>query len=123
MSDAALKADQQRVLGARICNALEREIDKLGLAGEITSPRWNQAQFCLKRDPALDEESLEGVWLSEHGGKLGSVIIHHDGSFFAEYDIIRGHPSRAKWFIEAVSAWGRDDSLKSEARLLPMPED
>ncbi len=67
--------------------------------------------------------SLEGVWLTEQGGKLGTIIIHHDDSFFAEYDIIRPHPSKSKWFIEAVSAWGRNENIKTEARLLPMPGD
>lgn len=123
MNDAALKSDQHRSLGERICAALGGEIDKLGLTAEVVSPHWEQAQFSIKDDPALGEQSLEGMWLSEHGGKQGSVIIHHDRSFFAEYDIVRPHPSRGKWFIEAVTAWGRDTHIKAEARLLPMPED
>ncbi len=123
MNDTALKTDQHRSLGERICTALREEIDKLGLAGEIPPPLWKEAQFSIKCDPALGEESLEGVWLNERGGKLGSVIIHHNGSFFAEYDVIRSHPFRAKWFVEAVSAWGSDPSIKTEARLLQMPED
>lgn len=123
MNEAAHRAEQQRSLGERICAAMEKEIEKLGLTGEIPAPIWELAQFHIRRDPALGEQSLEGVWLSEHGGKVGSVIIHHDGAFFAEYDIIRTHPTRGKWFIEAVSAWGRDAGIKTEARLLPMPED
>lgn len=122
MSNAALKAEQQRTLGEQICAAMGAEIDKLGLSGQIPSPRWEHASFSIQRDPALGEESLEGVWLSEHGGKLGSVTIHSDGSFFAEYDIIRPHPTKEKWFIEAVSSWGRDTVIKSEVRLLPMPD-
>jgi hypothetical protein len=25
-----------------------------------------------------------------------------------------------EWFVEAVTAWGKDDVIKTEARLLPM---
>ena len=123
MNDTALMTEQQRSLGERICAALKEEIDKLGLAGDVPSPLWEEAQFSIKHDPAFGEKSLEGVWLGEHGGKLGSVIIHQNGSFFAEYDVIRSHPFKAKWFVEAVSAWGSDPSIKTEARLLQMPED
>ena len=123
MNDTALKAEELRPLGARICSALALEIDKLGLKEHFSFPQWEQARFRVHRDPALGEESLEGLWLNEQGGKLGSVIIHSDNSFFAEYDIIRPHPTKAQWFIEAVSSWGRGDTIKSEARLLPMPED
>ena len=123
MSDAALKAEELCHMGSQICIALALEIDKLQLKEPVTLPRWEQAHFSLHRDPALGEESLEGLWLSEQGGKLGSVIIHSDNSFFADYDIIRPHPAKTKWFVEAVSAWGRGETIKSEARLLPMPED
>ena len=122
MDKATLKAEQHRPLGEKICAAMEVEITKLGFAAAITPPRWEDARFIVQRDPALGEESLEGIWLNEHGGKLGSVTIHSDSSFFAEYDIIRAHPTKAKWFIEAVSAWGRDTTIKSEARLLPVPD-
>lgn len=123
MSDAAHTAARYRSFGEQICTAMAKEIEKLGFSSEITPPCWEEAQFTLQQDPALGELSLEGIWLSAHGGKLGSVIIHHDGSFFAEYDIIRPHPAKTKWFIEAVSAWGREANIKAEARLLSMPED
>jgi len=112
----------QREMGQRICSALAEEIGKLELGQEIARPHWHEASFSLIRDPALGVESLEALWLNERGAKLGSATIHTDGSFFAEYDIIRPHPRRARWFIEAVSVWGRNDLLKSEARLLPMPD-
>jgi hypothetical protein len=114
--------DMKRELGQRICSAMAEEIGKLELDQEIGHPQWHEASFSLVRDPALGDESLEALWLNERGAKLGSATIHADGSFFAEYDIIRPHPQKARWFIEAVSVWGRNDILKSEARLLPMPE-
>jgi hypothetical protein len=118
--DNAIKTHAE--LGARICTALTAEIEKLALEAEIPPPAWEDAHFNLVRDPALGDESLEALWLNERGAKLGSATIHGDGNFFAEYDIIRTHPKKPRWFIEAVSVWGKGETVKSEARLLPMPE-
>lgn len=122
MSNVAQKAESQRPLVEQICAAMSAEIAKLGLSKQISPPRWEHASFSIQRDPALGDESLEGLWLSDQGGKLGSVTIHSDGSFFAEYDIIRPHPAKPKWFVEAVSSWGRENIIKSEARLLRIPD-
>ena len=122
MSDAQNVAAEKRVLGQSICFVLEAEIKKLALDEPLPGPEWESAQFNLHRDPALGNESLEVIWLAGNGAKVGSATLHADGSFFAEYDIIRPHPAKKQWFIEAVTAWGRDGVIKSEARLLPMPE-
>jgi hypothetical protein len=122
MSDAQATAREKSTLGRSICVVLEAEIKKLGLDEVFPAPEWDRARFSIHRDPALGKESLGALWLGPNGAKLGSVILHPDGSFFAEYDIIRPHPHRKKWFIEAVTAWGRDGVIKSEPRLLPMPE-
>jgi len=114
--------DKHSQLGQRICTALGKEIEKLQLDEVFAAPQWSEASFKLIRDPALGDESLEALWVNAQGAKLGSATIHHDGSFFAEYDIIRPHPRKTRWFIEAVSVWGRNDTLKSETRLLAMPE-
>lgn len=122
MSEVTTVMEQQSELGQRICAAMGAEIDKLQLGENLNPPQWDEAKFSVVRDPALGEESLEALWLNERGAKLGSATIHADGSFFAEYDIIRPHPRKPRWFIEAVSVWGRNETLKSEARLIPMPE-
>lgn len=122
MSDTATLTETQHKLGEKICAALTGELEKLKLEKEIPHPQWREAAFNLIRDPALGDESLEALWLNERGAKLGSATIHADGSFFAEYDVVQPHPQKSSWFIEAVSVWGRNDVLKSEARLLPMPE-
>lgn len=122
MTEIESVVDSHRPLGIKICQALSNEIDKLELGQDIGAPDWEAATFNVIRDPALGDESLEALWLNERGAKLGSATIHADGSFFAEYDVIRPHPSKKRWFIEAVSVWGKNDTLKSEARLLPMPE-
>jgi hypothetical protein len=122
MSQLEKTTAEKRTLGQNICQVLEAEISKLALDAPLPAPDWDNAQFRLLQDPALGLESLEALWLGSNGAKLGSAILHPDGSFFAEYDIIRPHPAKPKWFVEAVTAWGRNGEIKSEARLLPMPE-
>jgi len=122
MPESKIERESHDELGQRICNALGDEIEKLQLKEDFSAPLWSAAHFSVIHDPALGEESLEALWRNEKGAKLGSATIHADGSFFAEYDIIRPHPRKARWFIEAVSVWGRNEMLRSEARLLPMPE-
>lgn len=122
MSDIEEKIEAHRPVGEQICSALGKEIDKLDLPELVQKPQWNQAEFSLHNDPALGVPSLEALWLGERGEKLGSAVLHDDGTFFADYDIVQPHPHKAKWFVEAVTAWGRSGIIKSEARLLPMPE-
>ncbi len=116
------RAAALRPQGERIRAALIAEVEKLGLTEPLPLPAWEQAQFELQRDPASGRESLAVLWKNPRGHLQGSILLHADGSFFAEYDVVRPHPKKPKWFIEAVTAWGRDDTVKSEPRLLPMPE-
>jgi hypothetical protein len=115
--------EQVRALGESICSALSGEVKKIGLTDEkalLTAP-WERARFELQRDPASGQSSLVGVWKNANGQRVGSIIFHCDGSFFAEYDVVEQHPTDQRWFVEAVSAWGKNDTIKSEARLLPVP--
>jgi hypothetical protein len=122
VSELDQRVARNRELGEAICEALEREIQKLGLPEKPRTPRWESAQFKLRQDPALGMESLEVLWLGGRGEKLGSATLHGDGTFFAEFDVIQPHPHRHKWFVEAVCAWGAPGIIKAEARLLPMPD-
>jgi len=36
----------------------------------------------------------------------------------AEFDLLVPHPSKPRWFIEAVTVWGRDGVVKAKPRLL-----
>lgn len=122
MNPVEQAAMEKRILGQSICVVLEAEIKKLEFKDTVVAPDWDSAQFSIKQDPALGSDSLEALWLGKNGTRRGSVVLHSDGTFFAEYDIILPHPKKSKWFVEAVTAWGRDGVIKSEARLLPMPE-
>jgi hypothetical protein len=102
---------------------LHREVVKLGFSTEeVALLKPSDATYRLERDPSNSEFSLIGDWLNEKGRKLGMLLFHADGSFFVEHDIIKPHPNKSGWFVEAVNAWGRGEDIRAEARLLPMPE-
>jgi hypothetical protein len=113
--------EQIRELGEAICRALVNEVEKIGLKEKAsqTAP-WERASFELQRDPASGQSSLLGIWKDANGQRLGSILFHCDGTFFAEYDVVEQHPKNQKWFVEAVNAWGKDSTIKAEPRLLPM---
>lgn len=106
-----------------IAGRLYDEIEKLGFdLGTVCLHSPDDAIYRLQRDPSNGEQSLVGEWRDERGIKQGSLVFHADGSFFVEQDVAQPHPGKARWFVEAVNAWGRDGQIRAEARLLPMPE-
>lgn len=114
------KLGSLRPLGEQVCVSLCAELQKLGLEeNKIPDIRFDTASFDLQKDPYSGENSLRGDWFNERQARLGSILFHADGSFFAEYDVVHPHPRDKRWFIEAVTAWGRDGAIKTEARLLP----
>jgi hypothetical protein len=104
MSEIEKKLKTHAHIGDKICSILGNGISELALEPKITIPKWEEANLPLMRNPALDEQSLEAVWLNECGTKQGSVTIHADDVFFTEYDVIHTHPIKPRWFIAAVSA-------------------
>lgn len=120
--DAALqlRISQLRPLGEQVCAALETEYRKLGFTSEQgLGVKFDALEFALKRDPFSQQDSVEGTWLDQRRQRLGSLVFHADGTFFAEFDVVQPHPAKSRWFVEAVTAWGQGDEVKSEARLLP----
>jgi hypothetical protein len=119
-TDLLVRVRLLRPLGEQVCAALETEYRKLGFAGEHTlGVDFDALVFELKRDPYSQQDSVEGTWLDRQRQRLGSLVFHADGSFFAEYDVVKSHPAKPRWFVEAVTAWGRGNEVKSEPRLLP----
>jgi hypothetical protein len=110
---------QVQALGESVCDAMLMEVHRNGLPATMINPVLEHAQFELSREPLEGNYSLIGIWRDAHGNKQGEILFHHDGSFYAEYDVIRKHPSKPKWFIEAVTAWGNNTILRSELKLLP----
>lgn len=122
MSDALTAKIQEHAAKAeQICAELNRQILKLGFPAEkATVTLGDNIQYRLERDPASGLDSLVGMWMhpSSHY-KLGTLLFHGDGSFFAEYDVLQPHPTKSKWFVEAVSVWGNADTIKGDPKLLP----
>ena len=117
----AQRLEDCRPLVQAVCTALAAEVDKLAFpAGAIRPEPPEEGGYQLSRDPASGKDSLVGIWRDARGHKCGTLLIHADGSFFAEYDVIKEHPRDARWFVEAVTAWGRGEIIRSEPRLLPV---
>jgi hypothetical protein len=121
MSEAVdLRRSELAGLAHEVCKALELEVEKLGFEdGRIIEVDFDKASCRLESDTGSGEQSLLGEWRDARGQMLGNFVFHADGSFFAEYDVVRAHPQRPRFFVEAVTAWGRHDTIKTEPRLIP----
>lgn len=110
-----------------LCAELRKAVEALGLGPEVSSRLLADItpqglQLIWQRDPANASQNLTGQWLHK-GRPRGSLQLLHDGNGYAEFDVLEPHPSRPRWFIEAVTVWGHEGALCSEPRLLPMPGD
>jgi hypothetical protein len=121
--------DAKRAIGVSICERLRSEMTKLGFANDalIDYPYYHTASFVLTKDPYTGDFNLTGYWYNKRNKqrierieRIGRLQFNSDGSFYAEYDVVKPHPHKANWFVEAVTAWGKDDNIKVETRLLPM---
>jgi hypothetical protein len=108
-------------LGEAICARLITEIHGLGFLPEqiAMKPVYSEARFETSRDPFSGKNTLCAYWYNPEGYRVGEMKFHADGTFFAEYDVVLPHPKDPRWFVEGVVAWGRDDVIKSEPKLLP----
>jgi len=104
-------------LAHAICRAMQAEIEGLGVLDvQVGDP--GSALYHLSTDPASGQDSLLGVWRDQRGQKQGELTFHADGTFYAEYDVIRIHPGNGRLFVEAVNAWGRGAEIRVETRLI-----
>ncbi len=121
MNGLQSRIDAVSPLAYAICAALAGEIGKMGFPpGAVPIGDPLAAVYRLDRDPASGEHSLVGEWRDADGRRQGSLVFHADGTFFVEHDVIRPHPRDRRWFVEAVNAWGRDQDIRAEPRLLPV---
>jgi hypothetical protein len=65
----------------------------------------DSAEYRLQRDPASGTDSRVAEWRDARGYRIGMLVFHGDGSCFGEFDIVRMHPTRPRWFVAAVEAW------------------
>ncbi|TAN66554.1 MAG: hypothetical protein EPN17_13600 [Methylobacter sp.] len=114
-----------RHLAECICQRLTEEIDELGFAAaEIQHyPHYDNASFELAKDPFTGDHNLCCYWYdAAKKQRIGRLQFNSDGTFYAEYDVVKPHPTNPKRFVESVTAWGKAEQLKSEPKLLEMPE-
>lgn len=110
MSDTCSPGRPDAALGAELCQAVRRQVEKLGLTiGD--EPIWAEASFAEQTDPYSGERSLVGTW---HGSRNGSVTLFPDGRLFAEYQVLLPHPGQPGYYVEAVQVWGRAGALKGD---------
>ena len=114
----------KRDFGNAICRRISENIAKLGfsLQTNINLPKFEDADFSLVTDPFTQTQDLVGYWYNAGKQRIGQIKFHGDGSFYAEYDVVQPHPSKKRFFVEAINAWGQQDNIKSEAKLLEIPE-
>lgn len=104
----------------RVWDALRKELLTINLENVLSAiPRPQLAAYQLEVDPFDQSETLIGTWRGSDGSKIGEIKIRQDGNIYAEIDVIRNHPVDVRWFVEAVTAWGNSENLKTELRLLP----
>jgi len=100
--------------------ALRTELAKSGFANALTLVPREFSMRELRRDGFDGTEALYSEWRSPQGSLLGSAIVHGNGTFYAEFDVVRPHPTDRRWFVEAVTAWGKRGAIKTELKLLPV---
>ena len=111
MSTASGSARPDPVLGAEVCQAIRRQVEKLGLMfGD--EPVWAEASFVEQADPYTGEHSLVGTWRGK--ARYGTVTLFPDGRVFAEYQVLLPHPKMPGYYVEAVQVWGRAGALKGD---------
>ena len=111
---------QHELTGRRILKRMQKEAVRAGLQ-TVAGPAWHDADFGIFHDPADGSRILRGVWRRANGKKIGEITVRENGGCWAEWDVVKPHPLRPGWFIEAMTAWGPPDDLRSEPRLLPLP--
>jgi len=115
--------ESKREFGQVVCRRISDNIAKLGFPdqADIATPNYDDAEFDLVIDPYTQHQDLVGYWFSASKQRIGQIQFHGDGSFYAEYDVVKPHPTKKRWFVEAINAWGHPDNIKTEAKLLDLP--
>lgn len=104
---------------AELWPALAACLARAGVDAPLAVAGTPPARGELREDSYDRSLALYAEWRSAGGALLGSLLVHADGQAFAEFDVLRPHPQKPLWMVEAVTAWGRVGALKSELRLLP----
>ncbi|OBS09178.1 hypothetical protein Thpro_021506 [Acidihalobacter prosperus] len=117
LSELDRRLEALRPLGIEVLRELERAAGRLGSLG-FFAPAWEAGTPTLRRDPADGSMALVMEWRNAEGYRCGELVVNADGSLYAECDVLRPHPTDSRWFVEAITAWGRAGAINTEPRLL-----
>jgi hypothetical protein len=106
-------------LAERIVHALQKEAGIYTAPGIAPKIELDTVVFTRVIDPGNQLPGYEGVWRNARNERCGTLTFNSDNSFYAEYDLFCPHPRDTRWFVEMVTAWGRDNTLRCEAKLIP----
>jgi hypothetical protein len=109
--------DELADLAANIVTALQGEAARF--TSSVPQIILEAVDFTRVVDPGNQLPGFEGIWRNASLARCGSLTFNSDGSFYAEYDLFIPHPTDSRWFVEMVTAWGRADSLRVEAQMIP----
>ncbi len=107
------------ILAERIVYAMRKEAAIYTAPSVAPKIVLDTVVFTLIIDPCNQLPGYEGVWRNANNDRCGILMINSDNSFYAEYDLFCPHPRDERWFVEMVTAWGRDETLRCEAKLIP----
>jgi hypothetical protein len=116
-----LPAELEAMAG-RVALALQQEAERFSAPGAAPRIELTGLQFTRVIDPGNQLPGYEGIWRNARNDRCGTLTINSDGSFFAEYDLFCPHPRDTRWFVEMVTAWGNEASIRCEAKLIPSLE-
>lgn len=114
----------KRTYGQAVCDSMSKTLAKLGFPESLNLPKpdFDSAVYSQETDPYLQSLYLVGFWYSETKQRIGQIKFNCDGSFYAEFDVVQPHPSKKQWFVEAINAWGSEEDIRAEAKLLEIPQ-
>ncbi len=120
MSADAVKQRFEREVSTlnAIAQAIANELAKSdlpALAVDFSAPTLQE----LRVDSFDQNETWFGEWRDHSGLLQGSISIHGNGQAYAQFDVLCPHPQKSRWYVEAVTAWGSSQQIKSELQLLP----
>ena len=106
-------------LAERIVTVLQQTATNHTATGATPKIELACVRFTRVIDPGNQLPGYEGVWRNARNERCGTLTINSDNSFYAEYDLFCPHPRDPRWFVEMVTAWGHETSIRSEATLIP----
>lgn len=106
-------------IALRVVQELKIEAERFTAPGTTPKIELSTVQFTRVVDPGNQLPGYEGVWRNARNDRCGTLTFNSDNSFYAEYDLFCPHPRDTRWFVEMVTAWGRDESLRCEVKLIP----